>query len=438
MGRLRLLLCFIACVSISYAQAAPVAVKNIRMWPAPDNTRLVFDLSGPVEHSLFKLHKPERIVIDLNNARLQTNFAHMDYTNSHIKVIRHARRNGSDTRVVLDLTGDVQPKSFLLKPQREYGHRLVIDLHVKSEFASSAPKTAIKHIQPSARLRDVLIAIDAGHGGDDPGAIGRHGTREKDVVFSIAKKLEKLIAKEHGMKSLMIRRGDYFVPLKRRVEVARKNSADLFISIHADAFHKPQAHGSSVYILSDGNASSDAARFLAESENNSDLIGGVSLDDKDELTKLVLVDMLQNATIEDSHNLASNVLTGLRGITRLHKNRVEQAGFRVLRAPEIPSILVETAFISNPAEERKLRSAKHQNALATAMLKGIRHYFRKHAPKGTLLAQVNREHRISTGDTLTDISERYRVSIARLKKMNGLRNDMLRIGQVLQIPYTGS
>lgn len=435
MGRLSLMFCLGLCVCTTYAQAASVSVKNIRMWPAPDNTRLVFDLSGPVEHTLFKLHQPERIVIDLNNSHLQTSLSQLDYSKSHIKAIRHARRNGNDTRVVLDLTGDVQPKSFVLKPHREYGHRLVIDLYDK---ADATLKTPIKRIQPSTRPRDVLIAIDAGHGGDDPGAIGRRGTREKDVVYGIAKKLEQLLKKERGMKPVMVRRGDYFIPLDRRVDIARKHNADLFISIHADAFRKPQAKGSSVYILSDGNATSDMARFLAESENNSDLIGGVSLDDKDDLTKMVLVDMLQNATIEDSHNLASNVLSGLRGVTRLHKNRVEQAGFRVLKAPEIPSILVETAFISNPAEERQLRNASHQAKLARAMLKGLRQYFRKHAPKGTLLAQANRKHRISTGETLTEIAMRYRVSVNRLKKLNGLRNDMVRIGQVLQIPYTGS
>lgn len=435
MGRVSLLLCFSLCVWTTYAQAATVVVKNIRMWPAPDNTRLVFDLSGPVEHSLFKLHKPERIVIDLNNSRLQTSLAHLDYAKSHIKAIRYAKRDANSTRVVLDLKSNVRPKSFVLKPQRGYGHRLVIDLYEKDEART---KPRIKRVLPTNRPRDVLIAIDAGHGGEDPGAIGRRGTREKDVVFGIAKKLERLIAKERGMKPVMIRRGDYFVQLKNRVKIARKHNADLFISIHADAFHKTQARGSSVYILSDGNASSDAAQFLADSENNSDMIGGVSLDDKDDLTKMVLFDMAQNIAIEDSHNLATNVLQGLRGVTRLHKSRVEQAAFRVLKAPEIPSILIETAFISNPAEERKLRSASHQTKLARAMLKGIRHYFRKHAPKGTTLAQVNRRHRITTGETLSGIAEHYRVSVARLKKMNGLRNDMLRIGQVLQIPYIDS
>lgn len=436
MGRLGQWLCLSLCVWATYAQAATVAVKNIRMWPAPDNTRLVFDLSGPVQHTLFTLHHPERIVIDLTDSRLQASLAHLDYSNSCIKAIRYARRNDHDTRVVLDLKAEVRPKSFVLKPQREYGHRLVIDLYNKDE---DAPPTPVKQVEPSDRPREVLIAIDAGHGGEDPGAIGRHGTREKDVVFGIAQKLQRLVEKERGMKPMMVRRGDYFVPLKRRVDIARKHNADLFVSIHADAFRKPQARGSSVYILSDGSATSEMARFLADSENNSDLIGGVSLDDKDDLTKMVLVDMLQNATIEDSHELASDVLSGLRHVTRLHKNRVEQAGFRVLKAPDIPSILVETAFISNPYEERKLRNAAHQMKLARAILNGIRRYFRTNAPAGTLLARADRRHRIASGDTLSGIAERYRVSVSRLKKLNGLHDDdTLQIGQVLQIPYTGS
>ncbi|MDH5445221.1 MAG: N-acetylmuramoyl-L-alanine amidase [Gammaproteobacteria bacterium] len=433
MGKSSLLLSLSLCVWTTYAQAASVAVKNIRMWPAPDNTRLVFDMSGPVEHTLFKLHQPERIVIDLKNASLQTGLSHLDYSNSYVKAIRHARRNGSDTRVVLDLNNGVRPKSFVLKPQREYGHRLVIDLHDESE---SRPAKTIKRLPPANKPRDVLIAIDAGHGGEDPGAIGRRGTREKDVVYRIARKLEQLISKERGMKPIMVRRGDYFVPLKRRVEIARQQNADLFISIHADAYKKSQARGSSVYILSEGNASSDAARFLADSENNSDMIGGVSLDDKDDLTKMVLFDMAQNVTIEDSHNLAKSVLKGLQGVTHLHKHHVEQAGFRVLRAPEIPSILVETAFISNPREERNLRSPAHQSKLARAILNGVRVYFRQHAPKGTLLAQANRKHRISTGETLSEIAQRYQVSVANIKRLNGLRTNVLRIGQVLQIPYT--
>lgn len=417
------------------AQAAPVTIKSVRMWPAPDNTRLVFDLSGPVEHSLFTLHQPERIVVDLNNARLMTRLENLPLSQGHIRKLRHAKRNGGDLRVVLDLKSAVQPRSFVLKPHREYGHRLVIDLNDSGE--QSKP-VAVKKATTRKRSKDVIIAIDAGHGGEDPGAIGRRGTREKDVVYKIAKKLQQLIKQQPGMKPVMIRRGDYFLSLKRRVDIARQHYADLFISIHADAFNNPQAHGSSVYILSDGKSSSDVAQFLADSENNSDLIGGVSLDDKGELLKMVLVDMVQNTTIEDSHEVASNVLKGLKGITRLHKAHVEQAGFRVLKAPDVPSILVETAFISNPQEERKLRSTSHQLKLARAMLKGIKSYFRHNAPEGTLLAMSDRRHRIARGETLSGIANKYRVSVSILRRTNGLNSDRLRIGDVLQIPFTDS
>ncbi|MDH5180650.1 MAG: N-acetylmuramoyl-L-alanine amidase [Gammaproteobacteria bacterium] len=417
------------------AQAAPVTINNMRMWPAPDSTRLVFDLSGPVEHALFTLHQPERLVIDLTNARMANQVRDLTLAQGHVRQMRYASRNSHDLRVVLDLKGAVRPKSFILKPHREYGHRLVIDLQ---EDDSRDKPVVAKEANTRTRSKDVIIAIDAGHGGDDPGALGRRGTREKDVVLKIAKQLEALIKKEPGMKPVMIRSGDYFLSLKKRVDVARKHHADLFISIHADAFNNPRAHGSSVYILSEGKSSSDVAQFLADSENNSDLIGGVSLDDKDELLKMVLVDMVQNTTIEDSHELAGNVLSGLRRVNSLHKNHVEQAGFRVLKAPDVPSILVETAFISNPAEEKKLRSPAHQKKLAQAMLQGIKAYFRKNAPEGTTLAMQERRHRIVRGDTLIDIAERYQVSVGRLRRTNGLRGDVLRVGEILRIPVTGS
>ena len=430
-----IVVCLFFGIMTAVAQAAPVTIKSVRMWPAPDNTRLVFDLSGPVEHALFALHQPERIVIDLSNARLSSVLKNLPLAQGHIRSIRHAPRNGKDFRVVLDMKSAIRPKSFVLKPHREYGHRLVIDLYDHGQTATPVP---IKKSIIPQRSRDVIIAIDAGHGGEDPGAIGRRGTREKDVVYKIAKKLQQLVAKERGMKPVMIRTGDYFLPLKKRVDIARRHQADLFISIHADAFNKPQAHGSSVYILSEGKSSSDAAQFLADSENSSDMIGGVSLDDKDDLTKMVLFDMAQNVTIEDSHNLAVNVLKDLRKVNRLHKDRVEQASFRVLKAPEIPSILVETAFISNPAEERKLRSSSHQLSLARAMLTGIRSYFSKHAPKGTLLAMPQRQHRISPGETLSAIAQKYRISVALLKRTNGLQGDRLHIGKILHIPFSDS
>lgn len=413
---------------------AQVQVEGVRMWPAPDNTRLVFDLSAPAEHNLFTLSGPDRIVIDLKHARLRGRLPDFDYSNALVKNIRYAERGNDELRVVLDMKSRVRPKSFALRPHGNYGHRLVIDLYqqdmVEPRAVTSTPAPAV-----SNRPRDVIIAIDAGHGGEDPGALGRRGTREKDVVLAIARKLEALVQREPGMRPVMIRTGDYYVSLRDRVEKARQVRADLFISIHADAFDDHRARGSSVFVLSHRGASSKAAQFLAESENSADLIGGVSLDDKDDLLKMVLVDMVQNSTIEDSHSVAREVLGSLKHVNRLHKHQVEQAGFRVLKAPDVPSILIETAFISNPEGERRLRDSRHQTRLAQAILEGTKRYFARNAPPGTLLAMNKpREHRISRGDTLSGIAARYRVSVTDIKRHNNLSGNLLRVGQVLSIP----
>lgn len=421
---------------VSSAAVAGVQVRGVRMWPAPDNTRLVFDLSAPVEHRVFSLSNPERLVIDLKDTRISGGVPKFDFAKSLLRDIRHASRDADGLRVVLDLKGKVRPKSFVLKPNREYGHRLVIDLFdVKSTKAQTPPRTVT---QPKARPRELIIAIDAGHGGDDPGAIGRRGTREKDVVLAVARRLKRMVDNEYGMRAVMIRDGDYFVSLGKRVAKARKLRADLFVSLHADAFRKSSARGSSVFILANRGASSDAARWLAKKENNSDLIGGVSLDDKDDLLKLVLVDMVQNSTIEDSDAVARNVLGELRKVNTLHKRGVEQAGFRVLKAPDIPSVLVEMAFISNPSEERKLRNPGHQARLAGAVMKGIRAYFHQNPTAGTLLAARSKRHVVARGDTLSQIASRYRVSVSTLRAANGLKGDILKVGGVLRIPYSDS
>ena len=413
---------------------AEVQVKGVRMWPAPDNTRLVFDLSDPVDHTLFTLKAPDRIVIDLKDAQYPGQLPGFDFSKSYIKNIRYAARKDKAVRFVLDLNAQVRPKSFVLKPHGEYGHRLVIDLF-DAEQAAPLKSLPSQDTRPE-RAREVIIAIDAGHGGEDPGALGRKGTREKDVVLAIARKLERLLQQEPGMKPVMIRDGDYYVGLRDRVEKARQYQADLFVSIHADAFNDHRARGSSVYVLSDRGASSEAARFLAESENSADLIGGVSLDDKDDLLKLVLVDMVKNSTIEDSHDVAARVLRDLRHVNTLHKNRVEQAAFRVLKSPDVPSILIETAFISNPEGERKLRSSRHQQALANAILSGVRSYFHTNPPPGTVLASRPKRHVVNRGDTLSEIAARYRVSVGTLRRHNGLRSDRLKVGEVLHIPLT--
>ncbi|MBI3560184.1 MAG: N-acetylmuramoyl-L-alanine amidase [Gammaproteobacteria bacterium] len=368
--------------------AQAVTVEGLRLWPAPDHTRLVFDLDGPVQHSLFTLADPQRVVIDLNAADITAALPTLSKSSEAVvKDIRYAKRGQTDLRVVLDLSRPVKAKSFSLKPQGEYGYRLVLDLEY--DTGPAAPiKSPPKELPMAPHPRDVVIAIDAGHGGDDSGALGRKGTREKDVVLKIAKYLETLVNQQPGMKAVMIRQGDYFISLHQRVEKAREAQADLFVSIHADAFNDRRAKGSSVFVLSEHGASSQVARFLADSENNSDLVGGVSLDDKDDLLKRVLVDMVRNSTIEDSHNIAKYLLKGLRQVNSLHKGRVEQAGFRVLKAPDIPSVLIETAFISNPSEEAKLRNAAHQEGFAKAIFKGIVTYFKQNPPPDTRMAEL--------------------------------------------------
>ncbi len=423
--------------SVHAASKYAAEVKSIRMWPAPDNTRLVFDLSAPVNHSLFSLKSPNRLVIDLSHARMRGSSSHLNFAKGFVKDIRYASRNRNDLRIVLDLRSNVRPKSFLLKPNREYGHRLVIDLVGKQTVKKAKPANKLKY---KNRQRDIIIAIDAGHGGEDPGAIGRRGTREKTVVMAIAKRLEKLVKRERGMRPVMIRTGDYYVSLKNRVKIARRKQADIFISIHADAFRNTKAKGTSVFVVSDRGASSEAARFLAEKENQSDMIGGIDFEEiDDDLLKLVLVDMVKNSTMETSHQVANHVLGNLSKVAHLHKKTVEQAGFKVLKAPDIPSILVETAFISNPAEERKLRSGKHQQRIAVAILKGVRNYFHANPPPGSLLAlgNINRDtkHRVTRGETLSAIANRYRVSVATIRSVNKLANDRIRVGSVLRIPY---
>lgn len=405
---------------------AETHVNGLRMWPAPDHTRLVFDLDGPVEHKLFTLSNPERVVIDLTDTAKVASVPTIE-SGVPLTSIRQATRNGNELRIVLDASQALRPKSFALKPYGEFGHRLVVDLYHKEKESKVTASADV----PAAKLRDIIVAIDAGHGGEDAGASGYRGTREKQVVLAIARKLEALIKKESGMRPVMIRDGDYYISLRGRIEKARKHRADLFISIHADAFHNPKARGSSVYTLSERGASSEAARWLAESENNADLIGGVSLDGKDDLLASVLLDLSQTASLEASLDVADNILGGLKGIGHVHKRRVQGANFLVLKSPDIPSVLVETAFISNPEEERKLRDSNHQQDIATAMLRGVRKYFERFPPPGTRLA---RRHVIESGDTLSAIAVRYKVSMNQLRKVNALRSDSLEIGDSLRIP----
>ena len=340
---------------------------------ADDHTRVVFDLSAGFEHRLFTLADPHRIVIDLTNTRKSEAIEIDNVSTSLMSGLRSASKDNDRLRVVLDLQGKVRPRSFELKPDGKYGHRLVVDLH-----ATSLSPTPIKTSQKERKKvkQQFVIALDPGHGGRDPGAIGKKGTREKDIALSVAKKMKTMINRTPGYRAVLTREGDRFVTLRNRVKKAREAEADIFISLHADSFHKSNVKGASVYALSLRGASSEAARWIAKKENASDLIGGISLDDKDDLIASVLLDLSQTATIQDSLELGSDVLSNIGKVSKLNNRKVQQAGFAVLKAPDIPSILIETAFLSNPSEERKLRNPKHQHKLAKAVFSGIRNHLK--------------------------------------------------------------
>ena len=422
--------------------ARQVKVDSLRFWTAPDSTRLVFGVSSKPIHNIFLLDNPNRLVIDFKNAYKSRSIIQPPVSHSVLSRIRSAPRNKRNLRVVIDLKKSINPKSFVLKPNKTYGHRLVIDLkhHPKTTRIakktvsppSSRPSSPIKTIADTNRPKELVIAIDAGHGGEDSGAIGPKKTQEKKVVLAIAKKLERMVRNYPGMRPVLIRKGDYYVGLRERMKLARIARADLFISIHADAFKKRSVKGASVYTLSNKGATSEAARWLAKHENAADLVGGVSLDDKSDMLKTVLLDLSQTATQDASYDVAGKVLKNFGNIGSLHSRSVQKAGFMVLKSPDIPSILVETAFISNPGEERKLRSSKHQKKMARSIFNGILDYFQNSVPTGIRMATTT--HKIARGDTLSEIAVQYGISMKRLRSANSIAGNKIRIGQVLSIP----
>jgi len=439
--------------------AAPVSVHNLRLWQAPDNTRLVFDLSGPLDHRLSTLSDPERVVIEMDNARLQDGLAPLDVSQSYIAAVRAAEPADGKLRITLELKRPVRAQSFVLKPYGQFGHRLVIDLY--DEVVAKALPDPEPRAAPPAREfmapRDLVVAIDAGHGGEDPGAIGRrYRTREKDVVLAIARELYKLVAAEPGMKPVMIRDGDYFIPLKKRTLKAKNNGAHVFVSIHADAVRGRQARGSSVYALSDRGASSALAKSLADDGNSSDWIGGVGREDLDTDVQRLFGDLVIDATIGDSIVLGGDMLGSMRSVGPLHSPRVGQAGFMVLKSP-IPSVLIETAFISNPEEERKLRDRAFQKRMAKSIFNGLK----RAAPR--LLARLGtshetvqatvpatpvpstqavqtapkgraHEHVVQRGETLTAIARLYDIHVDALRFLNDIHDNNLPVGLKLRIP----
>ena len=424
--------------SLAFAQTT---IDSVRLHRAPDHTRIVFDLPAPVDHKLDKLANPDRIVLDLQDAALDFDVKTLDYASSPIANIRVGKHTDK-TRVVLDMNESVRTRTNLLKPIDPHGWRLVVDLFDKELQTAKAykPKPQ-KPAEPKAQ-RLMVVAIDAGHGGEDPGARGPSGTYEKTIVLQIAKKLEALVNGKAGMRAVMVRDGDYYVPLVERRKIAReKHGADVFVSIHADAFTDARAHGASVFALSNRGATSARARYLAKIANESDRVAGVYEEEEDDSSLYsVLADLQMNGSMAGSLYLGRQVLMEMGKVTKLHggRDKVEQAGFAVLKEPEMVSILVETGFISNPTEERNLRSSAHQAKLARSVLNGIDAYFRSHPSPNSWYAAQRREqgdeYRIQPGDTLSEIARQYSVSEQSIRSANGMDGDRIMVGQVLKIP----
>jgi N-acetylmuramoyl-L-alanine amidase len=449
------------------AQAAKVKVKAVRAWDGADYTRVVIDASGSLDYKLFELSKPSRIVLDLDDSSL-VHGLQLPSDSGVLKDVRTGRHGRDGVRVVFDLNAEAHPKSFLLKPDGKDGYRLVVDLYPKGGHKPVATP-AVAHEDLFTGSRKVVVAIDAGHGGVDPGAHGHHGTLEKNITLKVARDLAKLVDAQPGMTAVLTRTGDYFVPLKRRYQIARQHNADVFVSIHADAFRDSDARGSSVWVLSPRGKTSEAARWLADGQNRADLIG-VSLDDKDDTLAAVLLDLQQGYAMQASTTVARNVFNALAKLGPTHRDHIEHANFVVLRSPDVPSILVETAFITNPAEERKLKNPAHLEKLAKAILGGVKNYFETTPPHGTWFAaqaarrrgdivasttthkraaaspsqalassvdaDVRDMHRVSRGETLSGIAREYGVSIDSMKSANSMDDDTVRAGAVLAIPTT--
>ena len=428
-------------------QAAEVV--DLRMWQAPDHTRLVLDLSDAVEYSSFLLEDPHRFVVDIKSSFTDLSFNGLDFSDSPISGIRSGVRNGDSLRIVLDLTSAVEPETFSLAPNSEFGERLVLDLYDKTGSQQSQSANLPENRTGSEARRDIVVAISAGHGGEDPGSIGYDGRiKEKNVTLAISQALYERLEKLPGYKPVMIREGDYYVELKRRPEIARRNRADLFVAIHADWYRNSRARGVTVYALSGDRADRENSARVAEKENSADLLGGVggdlALRELDDDVALTLVSLQMAWSMEQSLMAGTSILDSLAGVTRIRKTKVQQASLQVLNSPDIPSILIETGYLTNPEEAQRLSNRNFQERMALAIADGVANYFYEAPPDGTLVAWqkangvIPTSYTVKRGDTLSEIAEQFSLSVTELKSINGLQGNTIQIGQVLKLPGSDS
>ena len=394
-------LLLLVCVGWPASAGSGSSILGMRMFDAASHTRVVFDLSAPVDYNLFSLRKPDRVVLDFKGVALKAELENGFRKNRRISAIRQAKRSDEHYRVVFDMRRQERARSFLLGPHGRRGHRLVVDFgraeNRKPTTGRATPVRGASRPSPTGRLRDVVVAIDAGHGGKDPGAIGRQRkTREKDVTLAIARKLAAELRKRPGIRPVLVRDGDYFIPLRQRTAIALKAEADLFVSIHADAFHKTHVRGASAYVLSWRGASSEAARWLAERENAADKAGGLDIGRHEPMVQSAMVDMSRKGAARLSTVVAGRVLRELRKSVRVHAKHVHRAGFAVLKTRNIPSVLIETAFLSNPTDEKLLRDDRYQRRIAAAIAEGIESFFRYQAPVDSRFASHNRDRQASS------------------------------------------
>jgi N-acetylmuramoyl-L-alanine amidase len=420
----------------TYAQTQS-NVTDIRISPSNDSTRIVVDISQQTRFSYFNLQSPERLVVDFKETNRKFDFSKVENTSSLIKKIRYSKSKlASDMRMVFELNKDIDAQLFSLEPSADFGYRIVIDLKDLN------PAPVVTSTAAPRRDKDIIIVIDAGHGGVDPGSIGPQGTYEKNITLSISKMLEKRINEEAGLRAIMTRHGDYYISPNDRPDFATKENADLLISIHADAFTTPQPRGGSVWVLSKGRADSELGRLLERTERNSELLGSAAdiIGDRD--TERYFAETIFNMSMDlsraSSYDISNKVIKEMRKVTRMHKKVPQSASLAVLTAPETPSILVEVGFISNPQEEKNLNWRAYRQQLANSLFKSIQLFFKNAPPEGTLWAQERnsqpRKHYVKSGESLSLLAQRYNVDLDSLREVNNITGDLVRIGQTLTIP----